>query len=163
MCKQNIYWWTLCYMGDHDWFKETSRSSKFVLFSNNKKLRAAAIQNILLKIKLKNIKKTWVNDDKRVYIREDLAYNLIRYRNLGVLKADKFTKSLGILNNQLIQREREIISTRMKIFSAESTARQYEIDGLSFEVYLYFLVHKLVVEIDEDDHVSYDEKKHQIP
>ena len=103
-----------------------------------------------------------MNDDKRVYIREYLAYNLIRYSNLGVLKADKFTKNLGILNNQLIQKEREIISTRMKIFAAESTARQYEIDGLSFEVDLCFLEHKLVVEIDEDGHVSYDEEKHQI-
>ena len=50
----------------------------------------------------------------------------------------------------------------MKIFAAESTARQYEIDGLSFEVDLCFLEHKLVVEIDEDGHVSYDEEKHQI-
>ena len=44
----------------------------------------------------------WINDDKRVYIREDLAYNLICYSNLGVIKAHKFRKNLGILNNQSI-------------------------------------------------------------
>ena len=41
-------------------------------------------------------------------------------------------------------------------------ARQYNIDGLSFEVDLRFLVHSLVVETDEDGHIYYDEKKHQI-
>ena len=50
----------------------------------------------------------------------------------------------------------------MKIFAAKSVARQYKIDGLSFEVDLRSLVHKLVVEIDEDVHVYYDEEKHQI-
>ena len=49
----------------------------------------------------------WINDDKRVYIREDLAYNLICYSNLGVIKAHKFRKNLGILNNQSIWRERK--------------------------------------------------------
>ena len=49
----------------------------------------------------------------------------------------------------------------MKIFAAKSVARQYKIDGLSFEVDLRSLVHKLVVEIDEDVHVYYDEEKHQ--
>ena len=38
-------------------------------------------------------------------------------------------------------------------------ARQYNIDGLSFEVDLRFLVHSLVVETDEDGHIYYDEKK----
>ena len=50
----------------------------------------------------------------------------------------------------------------MKIFAAKSVARQYKIDGLSFEVDLRSLVHKLVVEIDQDVHVYYDEEKHQI-
>ena len=34
----------------------------------------------------------WIDDDKSVYIREDLAYNLIRYSNLCVLRADEFRK-----------------------------------------------------------------------
>ena len=41
-------------------------------------------------------------------------------------------------------------------------ARQYKIDALSYKVDLCFLVHKLVIEIDEDGHVYYDEEKHQI-
>ena len=31
----------------------------------------------------------WIDDDKSVYVREDLAFNLIRYNNLGVIKAEK--------------------------------------------------------------------------
>ena len=103
-----------------------------------------------------------IDDDKCVYIREDLTYNLIRYSNLGVIKADKSRKNLGILNNQSIRREREIIATIMKIFAPQSMARQYEINGLSFEVDLCFLVHKLVPEIDEDGHVCYDKEKHHV-
>ena len=52
------------------------------------------------------------------------------------------------------------MATRMKRFATESMARQYKIDGLSFEVDLCFLVHKLVVEFDEDGHVYYDEERH---
>ena len=37
--------------------------------------------------------------------------------------------------------------------------RQYKIEGLSFEVDLCFFVHRIVVEIDEDGHLLYDEKK----
>ena len=98
----------------------------------------------------------WINDNKSVYIRtRDLAYNLNCYSNLGVIKADKFRKNLGISNNQSVRREREI-------FAAESMARQYKIDTLSYKANLCFLVHKLVIEIDEDGHVYYDEEKHQI-
>ena len=95
----------------------------------------------------------------RVYIREDLAYNLIRYGNLGVTKTDRFRKNLGILNNQSIRREREIVAIIMKIFAMESMIRQYKIDGLPCDVDLCFNVHKLVAEIDKDGHVYYDEKK----
>ena len=41
----------------------------------------------------------------------------------------------------------------MKIFAAEGMARQYKIDGLSFEGDLHFLVHRLVAQIDEDGQV----------
>ena len=44
----------------------------------------------------------WINGDKCVYIREDLAYNLICYSNLGVIKAHRFRKNLGISNNRSI-------------------------------------------------------------
>ena len=39
-------------------------------------------------------------DDKCVDIREDLAYKIIRYTNLGVIEAGEFRKNLGITNNQ---------------------------------------------------------------
>ena len=29
-------------------------------------------------------------------LKEDLAYNLIRYINLGVIKADEYRKTLGV-------------------------------------------------------------------
>ena len=48
----------------------------------------------------------WINDNKSVYIFENLAYNLIRYNNLGILKADEFRKNLRISNNQSTKRER---------------------------------------------------------
>ena len=54
--------------------------------------------------KFKTIISQWINDDKSVYIREDLAYKLICYSNLGVIKADKIKKNLGISNNQSIRR-----------------------------------------------------------
>ena len=43
-------------MSKHDWFVKKARSSKFMSFSNKKKLKVTAIQNILLKTKLENIK-----------------------------------------------------------------------------------------------------------
>ena len=151
-------------MGKNDWFTKAFRPSNFMLFSNNKKLKVIAIQNILLKNKSKTTKKVrqWINDDKSAYIREDLAYNLICWINLDVIKADEFRKKIGIMNNQLIQREREIISIIMKIFAKWIMVRQYKIDGLPNEVDLCFIVQRLVIEVDEDDHVYYDELKHQI-
>ena len=50
----------------------------------------------------------------------------------------------------------------MEIFAKEIKVRQYKIDGLPYEVNLCFIVQKLVTEVDEDDHVHYDEGKHQI-
>ena len=50
----------------------------------------------------------------------------------------------------------------MEIFAKEIKVRQYKIDGLPYEVDLCFIVQKLVIEVDEDDHVHYDEGKHQI-
>ena len=78
------------------------------------------------------------------------------------MKADEVRKNLGITNNQLIRREREILSIIMEIFAKEIKVRQYKIDGLPYEVDLCFIVQKLVIEVDEDDHVHYDEGKHQI-
>ena len=50
----------------------------------------------------------------------------------------------------------------MKIFPKEVMVRYYKIDGIPYEVDLCFIVHKLVIEIDEDGHVYYDKEKHQI-
>ena len=66
----------------------------------------------------------WIDDNKNVYICGDLAYNLIRYNNLGVIKVGEFRKNLGISNNQSIQRERDIIAITMKIFAKGSMVRQ---------------------------------------
>ena len=52
-----------------------------------------------------------------MYIREDLAYNLICYNNKGVIKADEFRKNLGITNNESVRREKDRISTVMKILA----------------------------------------------
>ena len=79
-----------------------------------------------------------------------------------MIKADEFRKNLGILNNQSIRREREIAAIIMKIFAMEYMRRQYEIDGLPYDVDLFFNVYKLAVEIYEDANVYYDEETHQI-
>ena len=79
-----------------------------------------------------------------------------------MIKADEFRKNLGILNNQSIRREREIAAIIMKIFAIEYMRRQYEIDGLPYDVDLFFNVYKLAVEIYEDANVYYDEETHQI-
>ena len=41
----------------------------------------------------------WINDDKSVYIREDLAYKTIHCINLDVIEADEFRKDLGVKND----------------------------------------------------------------
>ena len=103
----------------------------------------------------------WTDDNKSVHIREDLAYNLICYNSLGVIKPDEF-ENLRISNNQSIRIEREIIASIMKIFATKSMVRQCKIGGLCFEVDLFFLVYKLIIEIDEDGNLYYDDEKHQI-
>ena len=59
----------------------------------------------------------WIDVNKSVYIRDDIANNLIRYNGLRVIKTDEFRKNLGISNNQSIPTERDIIATIMKIFA----------------------------------------------
>ena len=73
------------------------------------------------------------DDNKSVYIREDLAYNLIYYIKLGVIEADEFRKNLGITNNQSIRIERKMI-----LFAKENMVRQYQIHGLPYRVDLFF-------------------------
>ena len=85
----------------------------------------------------------WYDDDKSLYIHEDLAYRIICYNNLGVIDADEFRKNLGIKNVQSIRIEREIIATIMKIFAKENMVRQ--IPGLRYLADLCFVFHKLVI------------------
>ena len=59
----------------------------------------------------------WIDVNKSVYIRDDIANNLIRYNGLRVIKTDEFRKNLGISNNQSIRTERDMIATIMKIFA----------------------------------------------
>ena len=82
----------------------------------------------------------WTNNDKSVYIREDLAYKIIRYTNLGVIGAVEFRKNLGITNNHSIQIERQITATIIKIFAKESMVRQCQILD-----YLIVLIYVLLV------------------
>ena len=44
----------------------------------------------------------WINDDKSVYICEDLAYKIICYIILGVIEADEFRKNLAAKNDQSV-------------------------------------------------------------
>ena len=55
-----------------------------------------------------------INDGKSVYIREDVAYELINYINLSVIEADEFRTNLGITNSQSIRIEREMVAIIMK-------------------------------------------------
>ena len=96
----------------------------------------------------------WINDDKSVYIREDLAYKLICY-NPGVIEADKFRKNFCVENDKSIRIEREIIAIIMKIFAKENIVKQYQILGPHYQIDLCFVDHRLVIEIDEDDHPYY--------
>ena len=106
------------------------------------------LQKLLLKNKSKITKEwkhkkykmgQWTNNDKIVYIREDLAYKMIRYTNLGVIEGDQFRKNLGITNNQSIRIEREIIATIMKIFVKESMRKQYQ-DYLVVLICVFLLI-----------------------
>ena len=97
----------------------------------------------------------WISNDKSVHIREYLAHKIIRYTNLGVIEADEFRIILGITNNQSVRKEREIIAIIMKIFAKESMVRQYQFPRLPCLVDLCFVIHKLIIEIDEDGHPYY--------
>ena len=63
-------------------------------------------------------------------------------------------KNLGVKKNQ--SSEREMIALVMKISSKENMVRQYQIPGLPYRVYLCFVAHKLLTEIDEDGHPYYE-------
>ena len=96
----------------------------------------------------------WINDDKSVYIREDLAYKLICY-NPGVIEADKFRKNFCVENDKSIRIEREIIAIIMKILAKEIMVRQCKIFGLPYRADLCFVDHKLVTKTDENGHPYY--------
>ena len=84
------------------------------------------MQDILLEIKSKNYKREmgqWIDDNKSVSVREDLAYNLICYINTLVIKTDEFKNKNGITNNQSARREIDIIVTIMKVFTEENMVR----------------------------------------
>ena len=98
----------------------------------------------------------WINDDKSVYIHEDLAYKITCYINLGLIEADECRKNLGVENDKSFRIEREIIAIIMKIVAKENIIRQYQILGLPYRVDLSFVDHKLVIEIDEDGHPYYE-------
>ena len=78
-----------------------------------------------------------INDDKSVYIREDLAYKLVHYIILGMKEADEFRENLDVENDKLIRIEREVIAVIKKIFAKESMVRQYQIFGLLYRVDLF--------------------------
>ena len=49
-----------------------------------------------------------------------------------------------------------MIATIMKVFAKKNMLRQYQILKLLFRVDLCFVDHKLVIEIDEDGHLYYE-------
>ena len=63
-------------------------------------------------------------------------------------------KNLGVKKNQ--SSEKEMIALVMKISAKENMVRQYQIPGLPYRVYLCFVAHKLLTEIDEDGHPYYE-------
>ena len=96
------------------------------VIKQQKKLKVTAMQDILLRIKSKNYKREmgqWIDDNKSVSVREDLAYNLICYINTLVIKTDEFKNKNGITNNQSARREIDIIVTIMKVFTEENMVR----------------------------------------
>ena len=48
----------------------------------------------------------WINDNKSVYLREDIAYMLIRYINVSVIVANEFRKNHAVKNDQSFRIER---------------------------------------------------------
>ena len=42
----------------------------------------------------------WIDDNKGVYVREGLAYKLIRYIDQGVIEANEFRKNFGFENDK---------------------------------------------------------------
>ena len=50
----------------------------------------------------------------------------------------------------------------MKIFAKEIMVGQYKIDGPPYRVDLCFIVHRLLIEVDEEHHIYYDDKENQI-
>ena len=98
----------------------------------------------------------WIDDSKIMYLPEDLAYKLICYINLDVMEGTEFRKSLDVKNNQSIRIDRSVIAIIMKIFAKEIMGRQYKIPGLPYLDDLCFVVHKLLIEIDEDGHPYYE-------
>ena len=151
-------------MGKNEWFAKKNRFFKFMSFSNNK-IKNYCSTKYPTKDKVKKYKRTmcqWIDNNKSMYNGEDLAYYLILYNNLGVTKADGFRKNLGKNQLKINQFEvKEIIAAIMKIFVKEIMVRQYKINGLPFDVYLCFIVHKVVLEVDEDGCIYYNKEKHQ--
>ena len=92
-----------------------------------KKIKSFCSTNHSTKEQVKKYKRKmsqWINEDKSVYICEDLAYKLIRYINLGVIEAVECRKCLAITNSQSIQIETEMVAIIMKIFAKEIMVRQ---------------------------------------
>ena len=40
--------------------------------------------------------------------------------------------------------------------------RQYKVNGLPYDIDLCFIVHNLVIEVDDNGHIYYDQEKHPI-
>ena len=71
-----------------------------------------------------------------------------------MIEGHEFKKNLGVKKNQ--SSEKEMIALVMKISAKENMIRQYQIPGLRYRVYLCFVAHKLLTEIDEDGHPYYE-------
>ena len=92
---------------------------KFMSCSNEKnKIFCGTKHPTIEKVKkYKREMSRWIDDDKSVYIREDLADRIIRYINQGVIKATGFRKNLDVVNDKSIRIKRETIAIIMEIFA----------------------------------------------
>ena len=106
------------------------------------------------------------------YVRHDVMEEVIKNcssaksSNDGIKRLDKekqrqnFRQLLGFKENEVFEsKEYSIVKKIKKIFKRQKMIDQYKVD--KYFIYLYFLVHKLGIEIDENGHLDRLETKEQ--
>ena len=83
-----------------------------------------------------------------IYIHEDLALSIIM--NCRGPTTIQFRTKLGFNQHDLIMTKEQSVLTVMKLFAREVMLLQHS--TLSYKIDLYFLQHKLAIQIDEKGH-----------